>query len=108
MDSLTHPIDPTERHLQFKSILTSGHPTKIDLDEEPVILEDNVWIGAGTTILKGTCIGENSIIGAGSVVTKDIPPNSIAAGNPAKVIKHISQRSINSKRAGIPIATIAQ
>lgn len=54
-----------------------------------VIIEDNVFIGAGSKILKGVRIGRNSVIGAGSIVSKDIPPNSIAAGNPAKVISEL-------------------
>ncbi len=53
----------------------------------PVTLEDNVWIGDGSIVCKGVTIGENTVIGAGSVVASDIPANSIAAGNPAKVIK---------------------
>ena len=53
----------------------------------PVIIEDNVWIGAGVTVLKGVTIGRNSLIGAGSVVVKDIPANCVAAGNPCKVIR---------------------
>lgn len=53
----------------------------------PVILDRNVWIGDGAIVCKGVRIGENSVIGAGSVVTKDIPANVIAAGNPAKVVK---------------------
>ena len=60
---------------------------KQDIVCAPVYIGDNCWIGANTTILKGVSIGDNSIIGAGSVVTKDIPENSIAAGNPAKIIK---------------------
>ena len=56
---------------------------------EPVIIHDNVWLGEGVKILKGVGIGKNSVIGAGSVVTKSIPSNSIAAGNPCKVIKKI-------------------
>ncbi len=57
---------------------------------KPVVLENNVWLGESVIVNKGVTIGENSVIGAGSVVTKDIPANSIAAGNPAKVIKSIN------------------
>ena len=53
----------------------------------PIIIGNNVWIGKNAIILKGVTIGDNSVIGAGSVVTKNIPSNSIAAGNPCKVIK---------------------
>lgn len=56
---------------------------------KPIKIGRNVWIGAGATILPGVTIGENSIIGAGSVVTKDVPSDSIYAGNPAKFIKRI-------------------
>jgi acetyltransferase-like isoleucine patch superfamily enzyme len=54
-----------------------------------VIIEDNVWIGEGVAIMPNVTIGANSIIGANSVVTKDIPKNSVVAGNPASVIKNI-------------------
>lgn len=63
-----------------------------------VTIEDNVFIGANSTILAGVTIGKNSIIGAGSVVTKDIRENSIAAGNPAKVIGDISSFLAKTKR----------
>lgn len=58
-----------------------------ELQSKPVLISNNVWIGEGVVILPGVIIGENSIIGANSVVTKEIPRNSIACGNPAKVIK---------------------
>jgi maltose O-acetyltransferase len=54
---------------------------------QPVVLEDNVWLGARVIVLKGVTIGKDSVIGAGSVVTKNIPPRSVAVGLPAKVIK---------------------
>lgn len=57
--------------------------------DKPVIIEDNVWIGLNCIILKGVTIGENSIIGAGSVVTKNVDPDSIYAGNPAHFIRKI-------------------
>lgn len=69
-----HPIDPELR----KSGLESARP---------ITIGNNVWIGAQSIILPGVTIGDNSVIGAGSVVTKDIPANAIAVGNPCKVIK---------------------
>lgn len=56
---------------------------------KPVHIKKNCWIGAGSTILAGVTIGDNSVVGAGSVVTKDVPDNVIVAGNPAKIIKQI-------------------
>lgn len=56
---------------------------------KPIKIDNNVWIGDHAIVCKGVTIGENSIVGAGAVVTRDIPPNTIAAGNPAKVVKKI-------------------
>lgn len=61
---------------------------------KPVFIGDNVWLGYGVIVMKGVTIGENSIIGINSVVTKNIPSNVIAAGNPCKVIKKINNESI--------------
>jgi maltose O-acetyltransferase len=58
----------------------------------PIVIEDNVWIGAGVHIMGGVTIGRNSVIGAGSVVTKDVPENVIAAGVPCKVIREITDK----------------
>lgn len=64
----------------------------------PVILGNNVWLGEGVKICKGVSIGENSVIGAGSVVTKDIPANVVAAGNPAKPVKKLDEKRQMNKR----------
>lgn len=78
------------------SIYTACHPLDAATRNtgvewaKPVIIGDNVWIGGSVTILPGVSIGDNVVIGAGSVVTKDIESNSVAVGNPAKVIKKIS------------------
>lgn len=58
--------------------------------DKPIIIEDNVWLGYGVKVLKGVCIGKNSLIGAGSIVTNNIPSNVIAAGNPCKIIRNIN------------------
>ena len=59
--------------------------------DRPITIEDGCWIGGGVIILSGITIGYGSVIGAGSVVTKDIPANSLAVGNPCKVIRQINQ-----------------
>lgn len=56
----------------------------------PITLQNNVWVGAGTIILPGVTVGANAIIGAGSVVTKDVPANAVVAGNPARVIRKLA------------------
>lgn len=72
-----HPIDPNERN---KGIEWA----------EPVTIGNNVWIGGSATILPGVKVGDNAVVGAGSVVTHDIPSNTVSAGNPARIIKHIT------------------
>ena len=65
--------------------------TEADWKVERTVIKKGASIGSGATILSNTNIGENAIVGAGSVVTKDVPPNSIVAGNPAKVLRYIEQ-----------------
>ncbi len=72
--SENHPIDPSQRNC---------------LIGKPITIKNNVWIGAGATILPGITVGENSIVAAGAIVTKDVPDNIIVAGNPAKQIKSL-------------------
>lgn len=79
------------------TIVTAGHPITPDLRREvsqfniPVTIGNNVWIGANAVILPGVCIGENSVIGAGSIVTKNIPENVVAVGNPCRVLREINE-----------------
>ena len=63
------------------------------------MLEKNVWIGDSAIVCKGVTIGENSIIGAGSVVTKDVPKNSVYAGNPAKLVKELDEDEFVSRES---------
>ncbi|WP_439369426.1 acyltransferase [Bradyrhizobium sp. DASA03120] len=89
-DSLTHPLRASARHEQIKQIFTRGHPREISLDESPVRIWDDAWIGAGATILRGVTVGEGGVVAAGAVVTKDVPAFSIVAGNPAVLIREIA------------------
>ena len=79
------------------TIATAGHPIDPELRMKvahfniPVNIGNNVWIGANSVVLPGVSIGENSVIGAGSVVTKDIPENVVAIGNPCRVLREISE-----------------
>ena len=70
---------------------TSRVKQQIPEKERWIRLEDDVWLGAGVIVLPQITIGEGSIIGAGAVVTKDIPPHSVAVGNPAKIIKKVGE-----------------
>ena len=72
----THPLDPVPR----RDKLEAG---------EPITIGDNVWLGGGVIVCPGVTIGENSVIGAGAVVTRDIPANVVAVGNPARVIREL-------------------
>lgn len=89
-DSLTHPILAAARHEQVKQILEEGHPLKLSLGESPVRIHDDAWIGAGAIVLRGVTIGKGGIVAAGAVVTKDVPPYSIVAGNPAALVRELS------------------
>jgi acetyltransferase-like isoleucine patch superfamily enzyme len=76
------------------SIITSGHPLDPSrrrdfVTARPIVIGRNAWIAAGATILGGVTIGENSVVAAGSVVTRDVPANSLAGGNPARFIRSI-------------------
>lgn len=78
-------------------IATAGHPILPELREKalqynmPVHIGKNCWLGAGVIVLPGVTIGDNTVIGAGSVVTKDIPANVVAVGNPCKVLREINE-----------------
>ncbi len=70
----THPVDPQPRRDKLEAA-------------EPITLGDNVWLGGGVIVCPGVTIGDNTVVGAGSVVTRDLPANVVAVGNPARVIR---------------------
>ena len=70
----THPIEPVPRRDKWES-------------SEPITIEDNVWLGGGVIVLPGITIGADTVVGAGSVVTKDLPAGVLALGNPARVVR---------------------
>ncbi|HEY7345191.1 MAG TPA: sugar O-acetyltransferase [Gaiella sp.] len=75
----THPIDPEPRRLGWESA-------------EPIELGDNVWLGGGAIVCPGVSIGEDTVVGAGAVVTRDLPAGVVAAGVPARVLREIGDR----------------
>lgn len=89
-DSDFHPLEPAQRLIDSEALAPfyENRPPRPKLVTAPVIIRDNVWIGMNATILKGVQIGENSVVAAGSVVTKSVPANVVVAGNPAVVVKH--------------------
>jgi maltose O-acetyltransferase len=72
----THPLDAELRRAKWEAA-------------EPIAVADNVWLGGGVVVLPGVTIGENTVVGAGAVVSKDLPPNVVAVGNPARVIRTV-------------------
>lgn len=72
----THPLDPVERRDKWESAA-------------PITIGDNVWLGGGVIVLAGVTIGANTVVGAGAVVTRDLPPDVVAVGNPARVVRHL-------------------
>ncbi|MDE5601695.1 MAG: galactoside O-acetyltransferase [Clostridia bacterium] len=79
------------------SVITNNHDfyDRAILTVKDVRIKKNVWIGAGATILAGVTVGENAIVGAGSVVTHDVEPNTVVVGNPARVIKRLDADKFN-------------
>jgi galactoside O-acetyltransferase len=85
------------------TLTTTGHPIHPDLREdfrrfsEPIVIEDRVWIGSNVVVLPGVRIGYGSVIGAGSVVSRDIPPMSVAVGVPCRVVRPITDDDLTSR-----------
>jgi acetyltransferase-like isoleucine patch superfamily enzyme len=78
-DSDYHNLEPHLRHLEPSPKATA-----------PIVIERNVWIGARATVMKGVRVGENSVVGLGSIVRKSIPPNVVVIGNPQQIVKHFN------------------
>lgn len=89
-DNDTHPIDFIQRRKDAENIIFKGiREDFASLKKEKIIIEDDAWIGCNSIILKGVTVGRGAIVAAGSVVTKDVPPWTMVAGNPAKCIKKL-------------------
>ncbi|WP_407332590.1 sugar O-acetyltransferase [Enterovibrio sp. 27052020O] len=87
-------------------LLTATHPLDVarrvfDLEEYglPITIGDNVWLGGSVIVLPGVTIGKNCVIGAGSVVTKDVPANSVAVGNPARVVRELTEDEVAERHS---------
>jgi acetyltransferase-like isoleucine patch superfamily enzyme len=90
-DSDFHPLEPAQRLIDAQALAPyfKNRPPRPKLRTAPVKIADNVWIGMNAVILKGVIIGENSVVAAGSVVTKSVEPNTVVAGNPALVVRRL-------------------
>ena len=81
-------------------IYTAAHPLQAESRTQgmevaqPIVIEDNVWLGGGAILLPGVRIGRNAVVGAGAVVSRSVPANMVAAGNPARVIREIDQQQM--------------
>lgn len=92
MDSDLHPISPSRRLNDAKDFSQGIFPdVYTNIINAPTIIENSVWIGVNSIILKGVTLGEGVVVGAGSVVTKDVPAWTIVAGNPARIIREIPE-----------------
>lgn len=90
MDTYRVPLDPGERRKELERVPTRRlRLASADVPAKPIHIERNVWIGFDTCVLPGIRVGEGSVIGARSVVTADVPPFTVAAGNPARVIRQL-------------------
>ncbi|WP_393063301.1 sugar O-acetyltransferase [Streptomyces sp. LN549] len=88
------------------TLTTTGHPVhparRADFGRysEPIVIEDKVWIGSNVVVLPGVRIGYGSVIGAGSVVSRSIPPMTVAFGTPCRVVRHITDEDLTTRTAG--------
>jgi acetyltransferase-like isoleucine patch superfamily enzyme len=86
-DNNSHSLSAAERHNRFKELRTVGrHLTPEAVVHRPIKIEDDVWIGFNSAIMKGVTIGRGAVVGAGSVVTHDVDAYSVVVGNPARVV----------------------
>jgi acetyltransferase-like isoleucine patch superfamily enzyme len=90
-DSDFHPLEPAQRLIDAQALAPyfKDRPARPRLKTAPVKIANNVWIGMNAVILKGVTIGENSVVAAGSVVTKSVQPNTVVAGNPAVAVRQL-------------------
>jgi maltose O-acetyltransferase len=85
-DHNAHFLPAWNRSLHVAQVFTVGYPKTLeDASSAPIVIEDDAWIGLGSTILKSVTIGKGVIVGAAAVVTKDVPPYAIVVGNPARI-----------------------
>jgi acetyltransferase-like isoleucine patch superfamily enzyme len=89
-DNHSHSLSAANRHLHVKQIFSGGHPRVMEDPPiaAPIVIEDDAWLGFNSTVLTGVTVGQGAVVGAGAMVTKDVPPYSIVVGNPARVVGH--------------------
>ncbi|MFA9445992.1 sugar O-acetyltransferase [Egicoccus sp. AB-alg6-2] len=80
----THPVEPGPRRDKWEAA-------------EPITIGDNVWLGGGAIVLPGVCIGHNTVVGAGAVVTRDLPADVVAVGNPARIVRRLDEPAVGEE-----------
>lgn len=92
LDNDSHPTDPDERFAHWRRI-RHGVKTPVRVASSPIQIREYAWIGLNSLIMKGVTVGEAAIVAAGAVVTRDVPPWTLVAGNPARVVRELEQGS---------------
>jgi acetyltransferase-like isoleucine patch superfamily enzyme len=91
-DNNSHSLDWRDRRMDATNVFVEGKPLDVSkVDAAPIVIEDDVWIGAKSTILKGVRIGRGAVIAAASVVTKDVPAFTLVGGNPARILRKLAE-----------------
>lgn len=86
-DTNAHSLSAARRHEHMSAIRSTGHPDELpDVADSPIVIEDDVWIGFNAVILKGVRVGRGAVVGAATLIAKDVPPYSLMVGNPARCV----------------------
>lgn len=107
-DNDTHPVAAEEREAHWRAIIGLGPWREFDIAAAPVVIGRRCWIGFGATVMKGVTIGDEAIVAAGAVVTRDVPAGVVVAGNPAVVVRDIGGRAAAERAAAARLGRLGR